>query len=171
MKVVSSFALLYIGSRTGMMKIVIKPKLPVIFMADPRAISAPCTKARASEKEQKIYSCCVNKMGHGEAMSGTGHIQPVIGSCQTPCRLQPTVVLSIGIKLHFIYFQILGSGSLSATSIIMSMEAKISQDAPDSSLQVRILCGQAKRFRGHLAISENAVWQPAPATIRADVKA
>lgn len=51
------------------------------------------------------------------------------------------------------------------------MEAKISQDAPDSSLQVRILCGQAKRFRGHLAICENALWQPTTATVRADVKA
>lgn len=171
MKVVFSFALLYTGSRTGVIEIVVKTKLPVIFMADPRAISASCNKARASEKEQETRSCCVNKMGRGGAMSGTAHIQPVIGPCQTPCRVQPTVLLSIGIKLHFIHFQILGSGSLLDTSIILSMEAKISQDAPGSSLQVRTLCGQAKRFRGHLAISENAVWQPAPATVRADVKA
>lgn len=50
------------------------------------------------------------------------------------------------------------------------MEARISQDAPDSSLQVRTLCGQAKGFRGYLAAYETAVWQPAPATVRADIK-
>lgn len=49
------------------------------------------------------------------------------------------------------------------------MEAKINQDAPDSSLQVRTLCGQARSFHGHLAACENAVWQPAPAIVRADV--
>lgn len=32
------------------------------------------------------------------------------------------------------------------------MEAKISQDAPDSSLQVRALFGQAKSLCGHLAV-------------------
>lgn len=46
------------------------------------------------------------------------------------------------------------------------MEAKISQDAPDSSLQVRTLCG----FLGRLATCENAVWQPAPAAVWADIK-
>ena len=116
MKVAFSFALLYTGSRAGVMKIVIKPKWPVIFMADPRALSAPCNKPLstmgASEKEREIHSRCVNKMGDGEATSGTTHIQPVTGPCQTPCRVQPTVVLSIGIKLHFIYIQVLGSGSL-----------------------------------------------------------
>lgn len=43
------------------------------------------------------------------------------------------------------------------------MEAKISQDAPGSSLQVRTVSGQAKSFHGHLADCENAVWQAAPA--------
>lgn len=50
------------------------------------------------------------------------------------------------------------------------MEAKISQDAPGSSLQVRTVSGQAKSFHGHLADCENAVWQAAPATARADSK-
>lgn len=50
------------------------------------------------------------------------------------------------------------------------MEAKISQDAPGSSLQVRTVSGQAKSFHGYLADCENAVWQAAPATARADSK-
>lgn len=46
------------------------------------------------------------------AGSSTTNVQPIIGACQTPCRVKPREEPSVTIKWHFTFFQILGSGFL-----------------------------------------------------------